>query len=507
MKAKYDVVIIGSGLGGLVSANILARHGYSVCVLEKNNQFGGNLQTFVRDKNIFDTGVHYIGSLGEGENLNQYFKYLGIMDELKLSKLDDDKFDVITFGNDPKEYKQAQGYDNFAKSLIQQFPEEEKAIIDYCKKIQEVCTSFPLYNLEMNSEGYEKSYLSLKISDYLDSISENEKLKAVLAGSNFLYAGKKNTPLYVHALSVNSYIKSSWRCIDGGSQITKLLIKRIKEFGGEVYNHQEVVKFGFIDNEMDSVITKDGNEIKADLFISNIEPKLTVKMLDGKGMRKSYVNRINRIKSMISVFSLYIVFKPKTFKYINHNYYHFKDHISVWDTQDYLEKNWPEGYMLSMGVRKNQDEWSNNLTAMAYMNFEEVEKWKNSFNTVAEEEYRGDQYDEFKQKKTDQFIDELEKKFPNIRACIQSVHTSTPLSYRDYIGSHNGAIYGYEKDADNPMMSFLSPKTNANKLFFTGQSVNMHGILGVTISGFLTCSHIIGKEKLMKTIKKSIYKK
>ena len=58
MSDKYDVVIIGSGLGGLVSAIILAREGYSVCVLEKNQQFGGNLQTFSRDKVIFDTGVH-----------------------------------------------------------------------------------------------------------------------------------------------------------------------------------------------------------------------------------------------------------------------------------------------------------------------------------------------------------------------------------------------------------------------------------------------------------------
>jgi len=109
MKDKYDIVIIGSGLGGLVSANILARHGYRVCVLEKNKQYGGNLQIFVRDKNIFDTGVHYIGSLGEGENLNQYFTYLGIMDELKLLKLDEDRYDIITFDNDKKEYFHAQG--------------------------------------------------------------------------------------------------------------------------------------------------------------------------------------------------------------------------------------------------------------------------------------------------------------------------------------------------------------------------------------------------------------
>jgi all-trans-retinol 13,14-reductase len=282
------------------------------------------------------------------------------------------------------------------------------------------------------------------------------------------------------------------------------LIKRIKEFGGEVYNYQEVVRFGFEGDDMVSVITKEGKEIKADLFISNIEPKLTVKMLDGKGMRKSYVNRIKSIKSMISAFSIYIVFKPKTFKFINHNYYHFKNPNKVWEAQEYSQSSWPEGYMLSMGVRKNQDEWSSNLTAMAYMKFDEVAQWKDTFNTVAEESERGEAYEKFKKEKSEIFIKELEKKYPNIRACIQSVHASTPLSYRDYIGSNDGAIYGYEKDADNPMMAFLSPKTKAKKLFFTGQSVNMHGILGVTICAVLTCSHIIGKEKLMHSIKASL---
>lgn len=80
---KYDVVIVGSGLGGLVSAIILAKEGKKVCVLEKNQQFGGNLQTFARDKQIFDTGIHYIGALDKGQNLYKYFSYIGIMEDRK----------------------------------------------------------------------------------------------------------------------------------------------------------------------------------------------------------------------------------------------------------------------------------------------------------------------------------------------------------------------------------------------------------------------------------------
>jgi phytoene dehydrogenase-like protein len=72
---KYDVVIIGSGLGGLQCAYILSQEGYNVCILEKNKQIGGSLQTFRRDNAVFDTGMHYIGSMDEGQVLNRFFRY------------------------------------------------------------------------------------------------------------------------------------------------------------------------------------------------------------------------------------------------------------------------------------------------------------------------------------------------------------------------------------------------------------------------------------------------
>jgi all-trans-retinol 13,14-reductase len=500
MKEHYDVVIIGSGLGGLVSSILLAKEGYRVCVLEKNNQFGGNLQTFVRDKTIFDTGIHYIGGLSEGQNLYKYFKYLGIMDSLNLKKMDEDGFDIISFEDENQEYPHAQGYDNFVNQLAKFFPEERETIQKYCDKIRATCDSFPLYNLKWEGK-YDSEILAINTKQYIDELTDNKKLRAVLAGSNFLYAGiEDKSPFYVHALSVNSYIQSSWRCINGGSQITKQLIKQLKKHGGEIYKYKEVVQFDVEDNTVNSARMKDGSSVSADIFISNVDPKITLKMAGEEKFRKSYVKRIQSLEGVISAFSLYVVFKPKTFKYINHNHYHFKSSNEVWKAHEYTEETWPKAFMASMNVSKKSEVWAEGMTFITYMNFDEMKPWEQTFNTTAEEADRGESYGTFKARKTEKFLQEIEIKFPGIRNCIQSVHSSTPLSYRDYIGGYNGNMYGYVKDSNNPMKTFIAPKTKLNNLYLTGQSINMHGVLGVTISAVVTCSEIVGKEYLVNKI-------
>ncbi|KAA1244654.1 NAD(P)/FAD-dependent oxidoreductase [Aquimarina sp. RZ0] len=508
MQDKFDVIIIGSGLGGLVSANILAKEGKKVCVLEKNNQFGGNLQTFVRDKSIFDTGIHYIGGLDKGQNLYQYFKYLGIMDDLRIKRMDVNSYDVITFDDDEIEYPHAQGYDNFIKQLSRYFPEETKGIKQYTDKVKETCYKFPLYNLEPGDHYYGEDLLTLKAKDFIDSVVKDPKLRAVLAGSNLLYAGDPDkTPFYVHALSINSYIESAWRCIQGGSQIAKLLVRKYRQLGGEIFKYQQVNTFNFNENTLVSVSTTKGDTFFADNFISNIDPKLTLNIIGKERFRNIYYKRIQDTESIISSFSLYIVFKPGTFPYVNKNYYHTNTIEKVWTTQHYEEKNWPEAYLISFNEDLKNPGYAENLTSIAYMRFEETQPWADTFNTVAIKNDRGEGYEAFKERKIESYIKEIEKKFPEIRSCIKSVHTSTPLSYRDYIGCHEGSMYGFVKDAENPMKSFLSPRTKIPNLLFTGQGLNMHGVLGVTISAVVTCGELIGKEYLLQKIKSHLDKK
>lgn len=503
MVEKFDVIIIGSGLGGLVCANILSKEGFKVLILEKNNQFGGNLQTFARDKCIFDTGVHYIGGLAPGQNLYQYFNYLGIADQLQLKRMDMDAFDCVTFDDDAEEYPYAQGGENFIRQLSRYFPDDTAGIRQYYLKMKSVCDSFPLYQLHAGEASYQSNELLMgeKAKEVIDSFTENPKLRAILAGTNLLYAGApEKTPFYVHALSVNSYIDSAWRCVNGGSQLAKLLLKEIRKHGGKALKYQEVTQFNLENGKLRSVATVNQKEFSATTFISNIDPKRTLALIGDYPIRKTYRSRILAFEDTISTFSLYIVLKPNTIPYVNKNYYHFKNERSVWNAISYQSQTWPEAYMVSMTPTSKDEHWAETMTVFTYMDYAEVAQWAGTFNTVAEKNERGQAYAAFKQEKTNVMLAALEKRFPGLSKQISSTYASTPLTYRDYIGSDTGSMYGFAKNANTPLKNYLPSRTKIENLLLTGQSVNMHGILGVTIGAVLTCAELIGKEKLLQKI-------
>ncbi|MBB6370975.1 phytoene desaturase family protein [Chryseobacterium shigense] len=502
MKKEYDILVIGSGLGGLVSALILAKEGMKVCVLEKNNQYGGNLQTFSREKLIFDTGVHYLGGLSKGQNLNRFFSYLEIMDELKLHPMDEDGYDKISFGDENIEYPHAQGYENFIEQLTAYFPNEKQNLENYCEEVQYVCAQFPRYQV-IGKDNYNEEILHLNTKRFIESVTQDKKLQAVLLGSNFLYGGdSENIPFHVHALTVNSYMQSAYKCIKGGSQITKLLIRKLREYGAEVHKHSEVS--GFIFNEagvLSSVKTKHGKEYAAKKFISNIEIRSFIRLMGEERLRKSFLNRVLSWEPVSSCFSVYLVLKPQSVPNFNYNLYHYSSEEMIWNAFRYSKDNWPETYMLSSTPSKRHPDYAESLTAISYMDFAEVKTWEKTVNTVAEEHERGLKYEQFKLEKAEKMITALEQKIPNLRHSIQSIYTSSPLSYRDYIGSFEGNMYGYMKNSDNPLKTMVSPRTKIDNLFLTGQSVNMHGILGVTIGAFNTCAEILGKEVVDERLK------
>jgi all-trans-retinol 13,14-reductase len=500
---QYDVVIIGSGLGGLESAYILSKEGYKVLVLEKNRQLGGSLQVFVRDKAIFDTGIHYIGGLDEGQNLNQCFKYFQIMDKLKLHRMDENAFDRITFDDDPENsYGHAQGYDNFIEQLSKQFPQERENLITYTKAIKEVCDYFPLYQLkEDDAPIIGTKYLDVNAREFIASITSNVRLQNVLAGSNPLYAGDgEKTPLYVHALVANTYIESSYRCVDGGAQIEKHLTKNIKAMGGEIRNYSEVTKIVEKDGLVTHIELATGERIEGKNFISNIHPARTMEILDSSKVKNAYRNRLLGLENSSAAFIVDIVFKPNTFPYLNYNIYNYKRN-DVWTGIHYEGEKWPDGYVAFVPKSSKSDKYADSMTLLTYMKYNQIKEWENTYATIPKHrDSRGETYEEFKTKISEMLIDYAMVRMPSLRSSIKSYTSSTPLTYRDYIGAKDGGLYGIAKDYKDPLKTFISPTTKIPNLFFTGQNLNLHGVLGVTVGAIRTCGVFVGQNYLLRKI-------
>ena len=497
----YDFIIIGGGMSGLVSAYILSKEGNKVMVLEKNSQLGGGLQIFSRDKTLFETGVHYVGGLEEGQTLNQLFKYLGLMDQISVKQMDKDGFDRIHFGEEDKFYSLGQGYDTFIENLAGHFPNHEGEIKGYCDKVREVCQRFPLYNLKDTTDYPISNEVMESVNEVIDSIVTNSRLKSILASQNILYGGQEGiTPFYVHALIVNSYIESAWRFVNGSSQVAKFLAKSIKSFGGTVLRNSEVVSSSFVDKKVSSVRLEDGTIIKCKNVISSLHPIETVRIFGTENFKGLYKKRINNIKNSISSFGLHICFNENSFRYFNHNIYHFDDE-NVWDADKYTVDNWPKGLFLCFHPMKKENGYADGCSVLTYMHYDDVKKWEETFSTHFKRNDRGESYLTFKKECEEKIITSLEKMYPNIRSCIKSVYSSSPLTLRDYNAAPLGTMYGFQKDKNNPLQSYIHTKTNINNLYLTGQSVNLHGVLGVTISALLTCFNFVDNKKLLNDIR------
>ncbi|MBU0764672.1 MAG: NAD(P)/FAD-dependent oxidoreductase [Bacteroidetes bacterium] len=490
---KYDIAIIGSGLGSLVCGYILSKEGFNVCILEKHSRLGGCLQTFEREGCIFDTGVHYVGGLDEGQILNRYFRYFGLMDKLKVKKLDT-YFDHIAFSD--KTYYYATGYDNFVETLAESFPGEKKNLQNYVKRIKEMSGEFPLYNLkEVSPIVMETILYRERAHEFITSVTKNERLQNILAGTNPLYAGIKNkTPLYIHALINNANIESTWRFVDGSSQIAELLAESIRAHGGTVRTGAEVGRLLFGNGSIQYAELKNGERIEAKSFISGIHPSLTLDMIEKTRIRNAYRHRINTLQNSISSFIMYLVFKENTFPYLNHNLYYY-DRDDVWLADDYVPSGWPGGYMLFTPASSKSDIYAECMTVMTFMNYNEVKVWEDT--AVGR---RGEEYLQFKQQKTEQLTDLVARQFPGIRKQIKACYSSSPLTYRDYTGTKYGATYGIQKDSTEIMKTIILPMTKVPNLFLTGQNTNIHGVLGVTIGAVLTCGQFLDINYLVRKI-------
>jgi all-trans-retinol 13,14-reductase len=495
---KYDIIIIGAGLGGLVTAALLSKEGKKVLVLEKNKQIGGALQSFGIDKKLFESAVHYLGSLNNGETLYKLYDYLGILKDLKLKRLDIDCFDEIIMNN--KSFKLAQGHDRFAETLSQYFPNEFKGIYKYLNEVKNVCSHFPLYNMRIGSAEEKHQVIGKGFHALISQFTHNDELIQVLGGNNLLYAGnQQQTPFYLHALIQNSYIESSWKFEEGNAQLAILLKDVIQQHSGDVFRNQEVKLIKEENGIIQYVETTEGVQFIADAYISNMHPDLTYQMLDSNLIRPVTRKRISATPLTKSSFMVNISLKGNQIKYRNHNIYFHKSE-DVWLDLKRQVVDDP----LSFGIFFYQDKknpiYASAISILCYNDFDAYQQWEKSMHTTTYSENRDELYQTYKLNLMNYCIDAVTEIIPNLKQSIVKMDACTPLTYRDYLNTPKGSLYGFQTNVDDLANTTYSTKTKIPNLYFTGQNINLHGVLGVSITAILTAADFVGLPYLVDKI-------
>ena len=495
MQTKYDIAIIGSGLGGLTCGYILSKNGYKVAIFEQGVQFGGCLQTFKRRGVKFETGVHYIGSLNEGQSLDLFFHYLSLFPDIKVAPLDPLGFDVVSFKGEL--YKFAVGYDNFVDVLAQKFPAECNNLKRYITAIKDVADSSSFHNTDNSSQfvsQMDSSYVTTSVNDFIASFTSNEILQNVLVGMIPLYNGVKNkTPLYVHAFINDSNINGACRIVGGSDQISDSLISSIRSFGGEVFASSKVTRIICDNSKATGIMLENGTQVASDYIISNTHPELTIDMIDSHLIRPMYRKRICQMEQTVANFTVYLKFRENKVPYMNHNYYHYNGD-EIWNGEKYTGQNWPRGYLYMHLCPFYPAQYAQAGEILTVMRYDELAQWVGT-----KVERRGKAYKDFKRRKAEKVLAQLERDFPGTLANVEAYYTSTPLTYVDYTGTKEGSMYGILRDINMPR---ILHRTKIPNLFLTGQNINAHGIKGVIIGAIITCSEFLGRDFILKQVMK-----
>jgi all-trans-retinol 13,14-reductase len=497
-ETKQTAIIIGGGIGGLFCGAILSREGWHVKIFERHCKIGGGLHQFVRRGVAFETGMHVMGAFHPGGVLHRICSYLGIADKLTVMPADDDCFDMFHIKSDGKKYRMPRGYEPFTANLCRHFPEERANIHRYMEALYGICKEVRLYNMEnpdISFQEFSDDFMQ-SVGDFIDSFTRNEQLRHVMGYCNPLYAGDRyTTPVYIHALISKFYIEGACRFVGGSRQLAEALAGVVRQAGGEIYAGNGVKHIEIEDRNAAYIVDDDGTRHCAERYISSIHPSQFFKLTDTSKIQRSYWQRIDSIPNTYSVYTLYIIFKPGSFRFFNYTYYYQEDYAETWEHHLYTEENWPRGLMFITPPVTERDVFAEKMIVNCVMNFDTVRRWE---DTVTGK--RGDDYEAFKRRCEEKIIRKLEELFPDIRTCITGLYSSSPLTIRDFYNQKEGAMYGVRKDCRNMALSHIAVRTKLKNLFFTGQNINLHGILGVPLTAIGTCAELVGMENLLDRI-------
>jgi len=487
IDSHWDVIVIGSGLGGLSAAARLAHSGSRVLVLEQHEYSGGYAHHFlrkVRGTKIvyeFDVALHQTGDLAPGRQMGKFLDELGVLQHVRLNR-----FDIAYRTRGPAHDLQIPAdADAYESLLCDSYPEQARGVRDLFQTLREIDT--PAAGGGMSDAALASMDLSLQ--DFMDQHVRDERIQAIFATLwGYLGLLPSQASAFLYARLWASYHFGGCFYVQGGGQaLSNAFVEEIESHGGRVLLRTAVTGLQTSGGRVSSVETKKRGTFHAPVVVSNASaPQTFHTLLDDPKLAEADMERVDGLPVACSIHQAYVGIRGDAAKvgladrgaFFNDSY-DFALEAEGLKTGDYTKQGWLTG-------NHNLADPGHHPPGRSILHASVM---------ALGEHWVGLDEKEYQEKKLDienHLVDKLALAIPDIRERIEICEVGTPHTMQRYSWNPNGSIYGYASTPTSHTIHRPDARTSVPGLYLAGAwTFPGAGFTGTMISGYRTAGLVM----------------
>ncbi len=506
---EVDVAIVGSGLGGLVTACYLAQRGLSVAVLESHYVAGGCATQFSRGprhaRYRFDVGLHYVGDCRADGTIPRILEDLGV--RVDFEELDPDGFDRLVFPD--LEFRIPANVERFRDRLVDAFPRERRGIDRYVRLVEAVMHLGRMLDVY---EGTKPPWMELvraaphglrmatiqnaTIGQVLDGITSDPKLRAVLLGQSGDYGmPPSRASAVLHLGLLGHYLRGAFYPKGGGQRIADELVLRLEALGGAVHLRTPVERIlveggRAVGVRLAGKAGAPARDVRAKLVVSNADLKRTLLDLVGpEHLPSGWVERTKRFQMGGAIFMTFVGLRGsgRDVGLTNANVWQFDDY----DVERfYSSEDGARGCYVTSASMKDPEHATHHAPSdhfgLEIMTLVPTTRryWGADCDPFSWEYKHDARYHEQKARLEDDMLARLERLYPGSRARVVLAESATPMSHSRFTGASDGTGYGLAATPEQFMKRRPGYRGPVPGLYLVGASTRAgHGIVGAMMGG------------------------